>query len=56
MILISALTISLVACFYALIRHRKTQESMKIMMQELESLQQAEGDLMAVTGKFVQLL
>lgn len=25
-------------------------------MQELESLQQAEGDLMAVTGKFVQLL
>lgn len=50
-ILISSLFVSLAACVYALIRHRKTQESMKIMMKELETLQQAEGNLMAVTGK-----
>lgn len=50
-ILISALLISLAACVYAFIRHRKTQESMNLMMKELETLQQAEGNLMAVTGK-----
>lgn len=50
-ILISSLFVSLAACVYALIRHRKTQESMKLMMKELETLQQAEGSLMAVTGK-----
>ncbi len=51
MILISALLISIGACLYAFIRHRKTQESMNIMLKELETLQQAEGDLIAVTGK-----
>ena len=50
-VLVSALLVSLAACGYALIRHRKTQESMKVMMKELETLQQAEGTLMAVTGK-----
>jgi hypothetical protein len=50
-ILMSALLISFGACLYAFIRHRKTQESMKIMLKELETLQQAEGDLIAVTGK-----
>jgi len=52
MILISALLISIAACLYAFIRHRKTQESMNIMLKELETLQQAEGDLIAVTGKY----
>jgi uncharacterized protein involved in cysteine biosynthesis len=52
MILISALLISIGACLYAFIRHRKTQESMNIMLKELETLQQAEGDLIAVTGKY----
>ena len=51
MILISALLISIGACLYAFIRHRKTQESMNIMLKELETLQKAEGDLIAVTGK-----
>ncbi|CAF0756162.1 unnamed protein product [Adineta ricciae] len=51
MILICALLISIAACLYAFIRHRKTQESMHVMMKELETLQQAEGDLIAVTGK-----
>ncbi len=50
-ILISALLISVGACLYAFIRHRKTQESMNLMLKELETLQQAEGDLVAVTGK-----
>ncbi|CAF1159111.1 unnamed protein product [Adineta steineri] len=50
-ILISALLISIGACLYAFIRHRKTQESMNIMIKELENLQQAEGDLISVTGK-----
>ena len=50
-ILISALLIAIAACLYAFIRHRKTQESMNIMLKELETLQQAEGDLAAVTGK-----
>ena len=51
MILISALLISITACLYVFVRHRKTQENMKIMTKELEKLQQAEGDLFAVTGK-----
>ncbi|CAF4295429.1 unnamed protein product, partial [Adineta steineri] len=50
-ILISALLISIGACLYAFIRHRKTQESMNMMIKELENLQQAEGDLISVTGK-----
>ncbi|CAF1031135.1 unnamed protein product [Rotaria sordida] len=50
-ILISALLISVAACLYAFIRHRKTQESMNLMLKELETLQKAEGDLIAVTGK-----
>lgn len=52
MILISALLISIGACLYAFIRHRKTQESMNRMLKDLETLQQAEGDLIAVTGKY----
>ena len=51
MILISAVLISLAACTYAFIRHRKTQESMSVMLKELETLQKAEGDIMAATGK-----
>ncbi len=51
MILMSAVLISFGACLYAFLRHRKTQESMKIMLKELETLQKAEGDLIAVTGK-----
>jgi hypothetical protein len=51
MILLSALIISFGACLYAFIRHRKTQERMKIMLKELETLQKAEGNLNAVTGK-----
>ncbi|CAF4828038.1 unnamed protein product, partial [Rotaria sp. Silwood1] len=39
------------ACLYAFIRHRKTQESMNNLLKELETLQKAEGDLIAVTGK-----
>ncbi|CAF1297206.1 unnamed protein product [Rotaria magnacalcarata] len=50
-ILMSAVLISCGACLYAYIRHRKTQESMKSMLKELETLQAAEGDLVAVTGK-----
>ncbi|CAF1327685.1 unnamed protein product [Rotaria sp. Silwood1] len=50
-ILISALLISVAACLYAFIRHRKTQESMNNLLKELETLQKAEGDLIAVTGK-----
>ncbi len=56
MILISALLISIGACLYAFIRHRKTQESMNIMLKELETLQQAGGDLIAVTGKYEKIL
>jgi len=55
MILISALLISIGACLYAFIRHRKTQESMHIMLKELEKLQQAGGDLIAVTGKYEKI-
>jgi Flp pilus assembly protein TadB len=51
MILISALFISIGACLYAFVRHRKTQESVKRMVKDLETLQQAERDLVAVTGK-----
>ncbi|CAF4511083.1 unnamed protein product, partial [Didymodactylos carnosus] len=51
MILISALLISIGGCIYAFLRHRKTQEHMNRMMKELETLQQAEGDLIAFTGK-----
>jgi hypothetical protein len=47
----SALIISIGACLYAFLRHRKTQESMKIMLKELETLQKAEGDLTSVTKK-----
>ncbi|UJR33378.1 hypothetical protein I4U23_020826 [Adineta vaga] len=50
-ILITALLISIAACLYAYIRHRRTQDSMKVMMKELETLQKAEGDLVCVTGK-----
>ncbi|CAF3645110.1 unnamed protein product [Rotaria sp. Silwood1] len=50
-ILISALLISVAACLYAFIRHRKTQESMNNLLKELETLQKAGGDLIAVTGK-----
>ncbi|CAF4964136.1 unnamed protein product, partial [Rotaria socialis] len=50
-ILISALLVSIGACLYAFIRHRKTQESMSMMLRELESLQKAGCDLIAVTGK-----
>ncbi|CAF2070722.1 unnamed protein product [Rotaria magnacalcarata] len=50
-ILISALLVSIGACLYAFIRHRKTQESMNMMLRELESLQKAGCDLIAVTGK-----
>jgi hypothetical protein len=35
----SALIISIGACLYAFLRHRKTQESMKIMLKELVTLQ-----------------
>ncbi|CAF0741682.1 unnamed protein product [Rotaria sordida] len=51
MILISALLISVGACLYAFARHRKTQESMKLMLKDLETLQKAEGNLKAITGK-----
>ena len=51
MILVSALLISVGACLYAFIRHRRTQESMKVVLKELETLQKAESDLIAVTGK-----
>jgi hypothetical protein len=51
MILMSAVFISFGACLYAYLRHRKTQESMKIMLKELEKLQDAGGDLISVTGK-----
>jgi hypothetical protein len=47
----SALLISFGACTYAFIRHRKTEVSMQIMLKELATLQEAEGDLIAVTGK-----
>ncbi len=50
-ILMSALLISFGACTYAFIRHRKTEVSMQIMLKELATLQEAEGDLIAVTGK-----
>jgi hypothetical protein len=55
MILISALLISIGACLYAFIRHRRTQENMFVMLKELETLQQAGGDLIAVTGKYEKL-
>jgi hypothetical protein len=51
LILMSALSISIGACLYAYVRHRRTQDSMKIMIKELEMLQKAEGDLVSVTGK-----
>ncbi len=50
-ILTLALLISFGACTYAFIRHRKTEVSMQIMLKELATLQKAEGDLIAVTGK-----
>ena len=51
MILISSLLVSIVGCIYAFLRQRQTQENMNLMLKELESLQQAEGDLLAVTEK-----
>jgi len=51
MILMSALVVAIGACLYAFVRHRNTQESMKRMVKDLEALQKAEGDLIAVTGK-----
>lgn len=50
-ILISALFISVGGCIYASIRQRQTQENMNNMLKELEILQQAEGNLLAVTGR-----
>ena len=51
MILISALSASIGGCIYAFLRQRQTQENMNIMLKELETLQQAEGNLIAVTEK-----
>jgi hypothetical protein len=51
MILVSALFISIGGCIYAFLRQRQTQENMNIMLKELETLQQAEGNLLAVTEK-----
>lgn len=51
MILISALFVSIGGCIYAFLRQRQTQENMNIMLKELETLQQAEGNLIAVTEK-----
>jgi hypothetical protein len=51
MILISALFVSIGGCIYAVLRQRQTQENMNIMLKELETLQQAEGNLLAVTEK-----
>lgn len=50
-ILISSLFISIIGCIYAFVRQRQTQENMNIMLKELEILQQAEGNLLAVTEK-----
>ncbi|CAF1099642.1 unnamed protein product [Adineta ricciae] len=50
-ILISALSASIGGCIYAFLRQRQTQENMNIMLKELETLQQAEGNLIAVTEK-----
>lgn len=50
-ILLSALFVSIGGCIYAFIRQRQTQENMNIMLKELETLQQAEGNLIAVTEK-----
>jgi len=47
----SAVVISFCACLYAYVRHRKIQDNMKTMLKELETLQKAETDLVAVTGK-----
>ncbi|CAF0927732.1 unnamed protein product [Adineta steineri] len=51
MILISALFVSIGGCIYAFLRQRQTQENMNIVLKELETLQQAEGNLLAVTEK-----
>jgi hypothetical protein len=51
MILISSLFASIGGCIYAFLRQRQTQENMNIMLKELETLQQAEGNLLAVTEK-----
>lgn len=56
MILISALFVSIGGCIYAFLRQRQTQENMNIMLKELETLQQAEGNLLAVTEKYIFLL
>lgn len=54
MFLISSLFVSLVGCIYAFVRQRRTQENMNIMLKELETLQQAEGNLLAVTEKYTE--
>ncbi|CAF0740607.1 unnamed protein product [Rotaria sp. Silwood1] len=51
MILISALFVSIGVCIYAFVRQHQTQENMNVMLQELETLQKAEGNLLAVTEK-----
>jgi hypothetical protein len=51
MILISALFVSIGGCIYAILQQRQTQQNMNIMLKELEILQQAEGNLLAVTEK-----
>jgi hypothetical protein len=51
MFLISALFMAISGCIYAFIRQRRTQENLNIMLRELEILQQAEGNLLAVTKR-----
>jgi hypothetical protein len=51
MVLISALFVSIGGCIYAFFRQRQTQENMNMLLKELETLQQAEGNLLAVTEK-----
>lgn len=49
--LISALFVSIAGCIYAFVRQRQTQENLNLMSKELEMLQQAEGNLLAVTER-----
>ncbi|CAF0741652.1 unnamed protein product [Rotaria sordida] len=46
-ILISTLFVSVGVCIHPFIRQRQTQENMNIMLQELEILQKAKGNLLA---------
>jgi len=52
--LVSALFVSIIGCIYAFVRQRQTQENLNLMSKELECLQQAEGNLLAVTEKIRQ--